>query len=84
MVAKVRQEAGIDKVENHKTFLRELQASVDDYRLLTALTRRTYESISDVPAWNPTKFLPCPYHCSDIERLFEFEQELAEGFVGSE
>ena len=80
VVAKVRADAGIDTAENHKAFLRELQASVDDFRLLTDLTKGTYESISDVPALNPTKAVPCPYHWSDLRRLFAFEEELAENY----
>jgi hypothetical protein len=50
-----------------------LEASVMDFRRLTSLTRRTYESMSDVPAWNPTRDLPCPYHWSDVLPIYEQE-----------
>jgi hypothetical protein len=50
-----------------------LEASVVDFRRLTSLTHRTYESMSDVPAWNPTRDLPCPYHWSDVLPIYEQE-----------
>jgi hypothetical protein len=56
--------------------LASLRASVEDFRALTAMTERTYESLSDVPASNPAANLPCPYHWRDVLPLFE--KELAE------
>jgi hypothetical protein len=61
-------------------YLANLRASVEDFRALTAMTQRTYESLSDVPAWNPTPDLPCPYHWRDVLPLFE--KELAEAERG--
>ncbi|MCE5307527.1 MAG: hypothetical protein LLG20_07780, partial [Acidobacteriales bacterium] len=53
-----------------------LAISLDDYRNLTNLTRTTYESLSDVPAWYPVRFKPdiCPYHWTDILPYLEREQ----------
>ncbi len=50
-----------------------LQESVDIFRELTELTRQSYDSLSDVPAWNPSKELPCPYHWADVLPLYEKE-----------
>jgi hypothetical protein len=54
-----------------------MDASLGDFRELTDLTRRTYESLSDVPMWYPARFKPdiCPYHWSDV--LPYLEKELA-------
>ncbi len=71
--AKTQCEAGIDRNDNRRIWLRELRASVDDFRRLTELTNRTYGSLSDVPAWNPTRDLPCPYHWSDVLPIYERE-----------
>jgi hypothetical protein len=73
LVAKTRADAGIDATESRKTFFRALEASVNDFRQLTELTKRTYDSISDVPACYPTQELPCPYHWSDVLPLYERE-----------
>ena len=45
---------------------------------LRALTKETYDSLSDVPIWNPVRFKPdiCPYHWSDV--LPYLEKELAQ------
>jgi hypothetical protein len=66
-------DTGIDPSENHSAWRRELRTSVDDFRQLTELTKRKYESLSDVPAWNPTNKLPCPYHWSDVLPIYERE-----------
>ena len=58
LVAKTRADAGIDATGNRKTFLRDLEASVDDFRQLTDLTKLTYDSITDVPAQYLTQALP--------------------------
>ncbi len=51
-----------------------LRASLDDYRQLTALTGKTYESISDVPMWRPIGgFDKCPFHWRDLLPYFEEE-----------
>jgi hypothetical protein len=62
---------------NRAEFVAWMEASVKDFRELTALTQRSYESLSDVPAWNPVRFKPdiCPYHWSDV--LPYLEKELA-------
>jgi hypothetical protein len=75
-VAKSLADAGIDKRENRDRWTASLRWSVDDFRQLTDLTKGTYDSLSDVPAWNPTRALPCPYHWSDLLPLYE--KELAE------
>ena len=72
-VAKALFDAGIDREKNRAAWLRELRASVSDFRKLTELTERTYESLSDVPAWNPTRALPCPYHWSHVLPIYEKE-----------
>ena len=72
-VAKALFDAGIDREKNRAAWLRELRASVSDFRKLTELTERTYESLSDVPAWHPTHVLPCPYHWSHVLTIFERE-----------
>ncbi|MBI2842247.1 MAG: hypothetical protein HYX78_02490 [Armatimonadetes bacterium] len=74
-------DAGIDTETNRTACIENLAASVEDYRKLTALTRSTYESISDVPAWHPVRWQdnnwentgPCPYHWSDLLPIFEEE-----------
>jgi hypothetical protein len=71
--AQARCESGIDRNDNRRLWLRELRASVDDFRRLTELTNHTYDSISDVPAWNPARDLPCPYHWSDVLPIYERE-----------
>lgn len=51
-----------------------LGASLQNYRQLTALTRTTYESMSDVPMWYPIRNLGvCPFHWSDMLPYFESE-----------
>jgi hypothetical protein len=62
----------------------ELRASVEEFRALTALTEKTYESISDVPAWHPANELPCPYHWRDVLPLYEKELAAAEKAVAEE
>ncbi|MCC7499004.1 MAG: hypothetical protein IT160_15580 [Bryobacterales bacterium] len=56
-------------------FVAQMRSSLDDFRQLTKLTASTYESLSDVPAWNPVQFKPdiCPYHWSDILPYMERE-----------
>ena len=71
--ARARCQSGIDRNDNRRLWLRELRASVDDFRRLTELTNHTYDSISDVPAWNPARALPCPYHWSDVLPIYERE-----------
>jgi len=57
--------------------LKQLEASLGDFRQLTDITKATYDSLSDVPIWNPVRFKPdiCPYHWSDV--LPYLEKELA-------
>lgn len=56
-------------------FLARMEASLADFRRLTALTRTTYDSLSDVPMWNPVRLKPdiCPYHWSDVLPYLEKE-----------
>lgn len=63
-----------DRVE----LLARMEASLSGFRELTALTKETYDSLSDVPIWNPVRFKPdiCPYHWSDV--LPYLEKELAQ------
>jgi hypothetical protein len=74
--AKAMFDVGIDKSKNRELWTIALQESVNDFRQLTTLTSRTYESMSDVPAWFPTRKLPCPYHWTDLLPIYE--RELAE------
>jgi len=74
-VAKALGESHLDEPANTATCLRGLRESVDQYRQLTRLTTQTYDSMTDVPAWDPVRDLPCPYHWSDL--LPVFEKELA-------
>jgi len=55
--------------------LAHMEASLGSFRQLTALTKATYESLSDVPIWNPVRFKPdiCPYHWSDVLPFIEKE-----------
>jgi hypothetical protein len=73
VAAKALFESGIDRPNNRRLWLDSLRRSVDDFRQLTTLTGRTYDSISDVPAWNPTQALPCPYHWSHLLPIYERE-----------
>lgn len=82
-VAEALARADIDVQRNAAECLIHLKASLDDFRALVELTSQTYESLSDVPAWNPTKDLPCPYHWAQILPLFEQEYaQIREGFTG--
>ena len=72
-VAKALVDAEIDVDRNVKSCVTHLSASLNDFRALTNLTLETYESMSDVPAWNPVKSLPCPYHWSDVLPVYETE-----------
>ena len=74
-IALALSDKGVRPGDNAAVCLDRLRASVDEYRALTDLTARTYESISDVPAWKPYNDLPCPFHWRDI--LPRFEAELA-------
>lgn len=71
--AKALCDAGMDRSENRRKELDFLQESLSDFRQLTALTKRTYESMSDVPAWYPFPKLPCPYHWTDLLPFYEHE-----------
>jgi hypothetical protein len=64
-------------------FLAHMEESLRDFRQLTALTRTTYDSLSDVPLYNPVRFKPliCPYHWSDV--LPYLEKEFAQVKVDS-
>jgi hypothetical protein len=74
-IAKALADSHIDARANSAACLRGLRASVEQYRQLTRLTTQTYDSMTDVPAWDPVRDLPCPYHWSDL--LPVFEKELA-------
>jgi len=58
-----------------KNLIKNLKLSKDVFRELTRLTKTTYTSISDVPAYTPERLKKCPYHWSDV--LPVFEKELA-------
>ena len=73
VAAQAQCDAGSDRNENRRVWMGELRTSVDDFRRLTEVTNRTYQSISDVPAWNPACTLPCPYHWSDVLPIYERE-----------
>lgn len=72
-VSKALVDAGVDVAGNARSCITQLAASLNDFRALTNLTRDSYESMSDVPAWNPAKELPCPYHWADVLPLYEKE-----------
>src|SRR5690606_7137459 len=48
---------------------------VEIYRSLTALLE-SYDSLSDVPPWNPRRLEKAPYHWRDLVPLFEREAVL--------
>ncbi len=72
-VSKALADADVNVSKNAASCVTHLASSLNDFRNLASLTKSTYESMSDVPAWNPSKSLPCPYHWSDILPLFEKE-----------
>jgi hypothetical protein len=56
----------------------ELEVSLNEFRRLSELTARTYESISDVPMWYPMPELKkCPFHWTDILPYYEKEFDIA-------
>jgi hypothetical protein len=69
--AKALFDADIDRPHNRQVWIDSLRESVNDFRQLTDLTKTTYESMSDVPAWYPAQKLPCPYHWTDLLPLYE-------------
>jgi hypothetical protein len=71
--AKALFDGGIDKPHNRQAWINLLRDSVNDFRLLTDLTKNTYDSMSDVPAWYPIQKLPCPYHWTDLLPIYERE-----------
>ena len=72
-VAKALADSHLDEHANSAACLRALRESVEQYRKLTRLTTETYDSMTDVPAWDPVRDLPCPYHWSDLLPVFEKE-----------
>jgi hypothetical protein len=72
-VAKALADSHLDERANSAACLTGLRASVEQYRKLTRLTTETYDSMTDVPAWDPVHDLPCPYHWSDLLPVFEKE-----------
>jgi hypothetical protein len=60
---------------DRRQLLASMEASLGDFRQLTTLTKTTYDSLSDVPIWNPVRFKPdiCPYHWSDVLPYLEKE-----------
>jgi len=57
-------------------FLAPLEKSLETFRELSDLLAPAYDSISDVPAWHPTRLKKVPFHWSDLVPLFERELEL--------
>jgi len=72
-VSKALVDAGTDVAANARACVTQLGASLNDFRALANLTLKAYESLSDVPAWNPVKELPCPYHWADVFPVYEKE-----------
>lgn len=54
-------------------FVEPLEQSVQIFGELAALLQHAYDSLSDVPAWNPVGLERVPYHWSDLVPLFERE-----------
>jgi len=80
-IAKVRYDEGIEPKENARQCLESLKASVEIYRKLNDLTKTTYESISDCPAYDYVGKIPCPFHWSDAmgfleEELVQYKKKL--------
>lgn len=59
-----------------EAFLQPLERSVVTFRQLGALLDPAYDSVSDVPAWNPARLKKVPYHWTDLVPLFERELEV--------
>ncbi|HEY5552555.1 MAG TPA: hypothetical protein VIK52_11745, partial [Opitutaceae bacterium] len=57
-------------------YLAPLQGSLEIFRRLAALLEPAYDSVSDVPIWNPFRFEKVPYHWNDIVPAFERELSL--------
>jgi hypothetical protein len=57
-------------------YLAPLRSSLDIFRKLAALLDPAYDSVSDVPMWNPFRFEKVPYHWNDLIPAFERELEL--------
>ena len=73
--AKVLFEAGTEKQKNAAACVKGLENSFVVFSELAGLTKKTYESLSDVPAWYPSLALPCPYHWTDILPIYAKELE---------
>jgi hypothetical protein len=72
-IEKAMVDANIDAPHRAALCRTTLKRSVECFSELTDLCKTAYESLSDVPAWNPARELPCPYHWSDILPLYEKE-----------
>ena len=81
-LAKALFDDGCDRANNAALCLGYLRQSLEDFRTLTDLTRIAYESLSDVPAWNPEPLKVCPYHWSDMLPVFEKEFLALENDLG--
>lgn len=57
-------------------FLAPLEASLSTYRQLAAKATGAYDSVSDVPAFNPAQLKKVPYHWNDLVPLFERELDV--------
>jgi hypothetical protein len=57
-------------------FLTPLTQSLATFRKLSDLLAPAYDSISDVPAWHPTRLKKVPFHWSDLVLLFKRELAL--------
>ncbi len=67
-----------DPAANLGRCIDELEASLGEFRRLSEMTSRTYESISDVPMWYPIPELKkCPFHWTDILPYYEKEFDIA-------
>lgn len=61
-------------------FLAELEQSLDTYLELVTLTAGHYDSLSDVPMWNPVRLKKVPYHWADVVPLYRREIEMYRSF----
>jgi len=64
--------AAPDATVKSDAFLAPLSASVETFEQLAELMK-TYDSLSDVPAWHPTRLEKVPFHWTDIVPLLQRE-----------
>jgi hypothetical protein len=77
-VEKTKFDRGENVLQHWENMINNLRSSVKIFRELTEITRRSYDSLSDVPATSPERLKICPYHWSDILPILEKELAIYE------